>query len=288
MKYLSILFLALSLAITSCSKNDEPIIRSTKYRIVFIYSEETTQTFEYNPTGNITEWHFLETTSSQTIADASYDYDADGCSVKINAEESHGDHQKGIFEEVLYLNQNGAAKSAGGVLVLYRIGYKSILMKKRYSVAFSYNELKQLESIQIVEKRMIDNGEDPYPLKWNIDFAWSDNNLIEYREYLTPASPLIVYEYTYYDGAGADYAPIVQRPILRAYYTPLQYQGYFGVKPKGLVKTVTVDNNYSTDYSYNISTNSMVEDYYEKSPGGKDTKYTIGWEESGTKSSIYH
>ena len=285
MKYLSILFLVLSLAITSCSKNDEPIIPSTKYRIVFIYSDETTQTFEYNPTGNITEWNFLETTSSQTIADASYDYDADGCSVKINAEESHGD-QKWIFEEVLYLNQNGTAKSAEGVVGLYRIEDNSLLMKKRYSVAFNYNGLKQLGSIQIVEKRMIDNGEDPYPLKWNIDFAWSDNNLIEYREYLTPASPLIVYEYTYYDGAGADYAPIVQRPILRAYYTPLQYQGYFGVKPKGLVKTVTVDNNYSTDYSYNISTNStnsMVEDYYEKSPSGKDTKYTIGWEESDTR-----
>lgn len=277
MKYLSILFLVSSLAITSCSKNDEPIHPSTQYRISFIYSDEITQIFDYNSEGNITEWHYLENTSSQTIAEASYDYDTDGYTVKINAEESRGD-QKWIFEEVLTLNHDGTAKSAEGVVGIYRIEENSLMMKKRYSVAFNYNIAKQLEAISIEEKRIADNADDPYPIKWNIDFAWKGNNLIECKEYVNPISPLMVCEYAYYEGVRGDYAPIIQHPVLRAYYTPLQYQGCFGELSKDLVKKVTTDNNYTTEFSYNISSNSVVEDYFEKSPGGKETRYTIGWE----------
>lgn len=280
MKHFSILFLIFSIAITSCSKNDEPTTPSTQHRIGFIYSDETTQSFDYNSTGDIKEWHYLETSSSRTIADASYVYDAERNSVKIDATELHGD-QKWIFEEDLSLNIDGTAKTAEGVAGLYRIEDNGLLMKKRYSVVFSYNGLKQLESIQIVEKRIIDKGEDPYPLRWNIYFVWKNNSLIECKEHTNPSAPSKVYEYTYYEGIGVDYAPIVQYPVLRAYYIPLRYQGYFGAQSKGLVKKATVDNDYSTDYSYNISTNAtntMVEDYFEKSPSGKETKHTIGWE----------
>ena len=268
------------MAIVSCNKNDDPIPPSTQHRISFIYSDETTQTFDYNSEGEITEWQDLDTKSSQIIANASYNYDADRSSVKINAEELRGD-QKWLYEEVLSLNIDSTAKSAEGIVGLYRVEDNSLLMKKRYSAVFGYNVAKQLETIRIVEKRIIDNGNDPYPLKWNIDFVWNDNNLIHCKEYVNPTSPLKVCEYTYYDGVRVDCAPIIQYPMLRAYYTPLQYQGRFGVLSKDLVKKATIDTHYTTDYSYNLSTNStqsMVEDYFANSPGGNEAQFTIGWE----------
>ena len=280
MKYLSALIAILSMVIVSCNNNDEPTPASTQYRISFIHSDELTQIFDYNSEGNVKGWHCLETPTSKTIADASYDYDINESSVTINAEELHGD-QKWIFEEILSLNIDGTAKSAEGVAGMYRVEDNSLLMKKRYSAVFKYNVAKQLKSISIVEKRITDNGDDPYPLKWNIDFVWKNNNMTECREYVNPTSPMKVYEYTYYDGIGAVYAPITQYPVLRAYYTPLRYQGRFGVQTKSLVKNATIDNNYTTDYSYNISTNStksIVEEYFEKLPSGRETQYTIGWE----------
>ena len=280
MKYLSTLIVIFSMAIVSCNKNDDPIPPATQYRISFIYSDETTQTFDYDSEGNIIEWLFIESESSQKIADASYKYEADGSSINIAAEELHGD-QKWIFEEMLYMNSDGTAKSAEGIVGLYRVEYNCLFMKKRYSVSFNYNGAKQLASIGIVEKRITDNGDDPYPLKNNIDFTWSNNNLIDSMEYLNPTSPSKVCKYTYYDGLGVNNAPIIQYPFLRAYYKPLQYQGRFGAQPKGLVKKATIDNNYSTDYSYNLSTNStnsMLESYFEKLPSGKEAQYTIGWE----------
>ena len=282
MKYLSTLFLILSMVITSCNNDNDQLPSATQYRISFIHSDETTQLFDYNSAGNIKEWHYLETPTSQTIAYASYNYDADGNSVKIDAEELQGD-QKLIFDEVLSLNTDGTAKSAEGIAELFRMKDNSLVMKKKYSVVLSYNELKQLKAIEVEERPISDKDDDSYPLKWNIDLVWSNNNIMECREYSNSTSPLTVYEYTYYDGSGIDYVPIVQYPILRSYYTPLQYQGYFGMQSKDLVKKATVDKNYSIEYSFNISTNStnsMVEDYFEKSPSGKETKYTVGWESS--------
>lgn len=280
MKYLSALIAILSMVLVSCNNNDEPTPVSIQYRISFIYSDELTQTFDYNSEGNVKGWHCLETPTSKTIADASYEYDINESSVTINAEELQGD-QKWIFEEILSLNIDGTAKSAEGVAGMYRVEDNSLLMKKRYSVVFNYNVAQQLESINIVEKRITDNGEDPYPLKWNVDFVWENNNMTECIEYVNPTSPMKVYEYTYYGGIGVDYAPITQYPALRTYYTPLRYQGRFGVQTKSLVKTATIDNNYTTDYSYNISTSStksIVEEYFEKLPNGRETQYTIGWE----------
>lgn len=280
MKYLSTLIVILSMAIVSCNKNDAPTPPSTQHRISFIYSDDTTQLFDYDSDGNITAWQKLETKSSQTIANASYVYDADGSSVKINADELRGD-QKWIFEEVLSLNVDGTVKSAEGVVGLYRVEDSGLLMKKRYTVVFNYNLAKQLESIRIVEKHIADYVDDPYPIEWNIDLAWSNNKVTGYKEYSNPAAPIKICEYTYYDGIGVDYAPIVQYPVLRDYYTPLHYQGRFGVKSSGLVKKITVDNIYTTDFSYNISTNStksIVEEYSEKLPGGREIQYTIGWE----------
>ncbi len=279
MRCLSIIFVFLGMLMVSCSKNDDPILPSSQYKISFIYSDETTQLFDYDSEDNIKEWQYIETKSSQLIADASYNYEADGSSISIAAEEVYVG-KKWVFEEVLYLNVDGTAKSAEGTAGLYCVEDNSLLMKKSYSVIFNYNVAKQLTSIRIVEKRIIEHGDDPYPLKNNIDFEWSDNNLIESREYLNPTSPLKVCEYTYYDGAGVDFAPIIHYPILRAYYKPLQYQGRFGSQPKGLVRKSTIDNNYSTDYYYNLgnSTNSIVEGYIEKLPSGRETQYTIGWE----------
>lgn len=279
MKYLSSLFVILIVVLASCSKDDDPTLPETQYKISFIHSDETSQTFDYDSEGNLKKWQYLETQSSQIIADATYIYDTEVNSVKIDAEESHGD-QMWKFEEILYLNIDGTAKSAEGIAELYQVEDKSLLMRKRYSAVFNYNVTRQLESIRIVEKRIIENGDDPYPLKWNIDFVWSNGNLIESKEYSNPTSPLKAREYSYYDGVGADYAPIVQYPFLRAYYTPLRYQGYFGVQTKGLVKKCTVDNT-TTDYSYNLSTNStnsIVEGYLEKLPSGREIQYTIGWE----------
>ncbi|MDE6304881.1 MAG: hypothetical protein K2M01_08700 [Paramuribaculum sp.] len=280
MKYSSILFLILSMTITSCQKNDDPGSPSSRHRISFIYSAKYTQLFDYDPDGKIKKWRHVENPASQTIAAASYIYSADESTIQIDAEELHGD-QRWIFDEVMSLDIDGIAKSAEGEARLYRVKDNSLLMKKRYSVNFSYNSLKQLNDIQIEEKRIIDNGQDPYPLKWNIDFEWNDENLIGYKEYTNPASPLTVYEYTYYDDVETEYAPIVQYPVLRAYYTPLSYQNHFGVLSKCLVKKATVGNNYTTHYSYNISTgpsNSIVEEYFEKTPNDDETKHTIGWE----------
>lgn len=268
------------MAIVSCNKNDDPISPSTQHRISFIYSDETTQSFDYNSEGNIKEWQNLETKSSQIIANASYNYDASGSFVKIYSEELRGD-QKWMYEEVLSLDVDGTAKSAEGVVGLYRVEDSSLLMKKRYTVVFNYNVAKQLESINIVEKRIADNFDDPYPIEWNIDFTWRNNNVIEYKEYTNSDSPLKVCEYTYYDAIGVEYTPIVQYPVLRTYYMPLRYEGRFGVESKGLVKKATVDNIYTTDFSYNISTNStksIVEEYSEKLSSGREIQYTIGWE----------
>lgn len=280
MKYISSLIVIISMAIVSCNKNDDPISPSTQHRISFIYSDETTQSFDYNSEGNIKEWQNLETKSSQIIANASYNYDASGSFVKIYSEELRGD-QKWMYEEVLSLDVDGTAKSAEGVVGLYRVEDSSLLMKKRYTVVFNYNVAKQLESINIVEKRIADNFDDPYPIEWNIDFTWRNNNVIEYKEYTNSDSPLKVCEYTYYDAIGVEYTPIVQYPVLRTYYMPLRYEGRFGVESKGLVKKATVDNIYTTDFSYNISTNStksIVEEYSEKLSSGREIQYTIGWE----------
>lgn len=280
MKYLSVLFVILSMAVVSCSNDDDPIPPTAQYRISFIHSDETAQSFDYDPEGNIMQWCCLETQSSQIIAEAAFNYDANVNSIVIDAEEFHGD-QKWTFEEVLSLNMDGTAKSAGGIVHLYQTENNSLLMRKRYSAVFGYNTAKQLESIRIVEKLILDSGDDPYPLKWNIDFDWNNDNLIESREYSNPVSPQKVCEYSYYDGIEVDYAPIVQYAFLRAYYTPLRYQGRFGAQSKDLIKSATIDDNYVTGYWYNLSngiTNSFVEEYFETLPSGREIQYSVGWE----------
>lgn len=282
-KYLTGIALTASLIFVSCDKSDEPTA-SFHFNPVFIHSDDYTESFDYNNDGEIKEWNYLDSKTSTPVAKANYEFPNTENLIKISSMELRGD-QKWEFDEHLFLNSDGTAKSAEGtVSIFYRSGEgMNLLMKKRYTVNFEYNASRQLELIQIAEKRFDDYSEESQALKWNAALKWEGNNLIEYKEYANQSYPMILKEYSYYDGVEVDYAPIVQYPVLRSFYSPLLYRGVFGKLSKGLVKTTILDNNYRTEYTYNVSTTtqySIVEEYSRISPAGEETKHVVGWEKT--------
>lgn len=96
--------------------------------------------------------------------------------------------------------------------------------------------------------------------------------------------------YLYYGGNFVDYKPILNKPILRYFYLPLQYQGVLGKQSDDMVKSETISeirlgeeiDSYNLDYSYDISTtihDSRIEAFSShRSYDGEELKYIVSWE----------
>lgn len=272
----------LGLSMVSCGNDDEPIT-PPRYRISWIYSDNSIQLFDYDSSGRISEWKYDDLSQNPSdVYSALYKYLEDGDVIEIKAKEKRGSDTWN-FNEQLCLNPNGTASYAAGTVTILN-GDNSLLMKKNYSVKFHYDSSRQLTNIDVVEKRINDYGwEEESGLEWFVELEWDEHNLTKYTEYSNRDNPFLSRSFTYYGGETVHYAPIVQGPILRNYYLPLQKQGIFGPQSVGLVKDKEVSSNssnYTTSYSYDISASvysSMVDEYTELI-NGKETKYTMGWD----------
>ena len=220
----------LALLTAACNSNDDNPPVPLQYRISWIHSEDSYQLYEYDNEGRIAKWEYNEPGPDLTVScSSSFTYPADGTSIAIVAEETRGDMALD-FNETLHLNADGTASRAEGTVLLKR---GDSLMRKNYTAAFEYNHLHQLTEIEITEKRVdtATGSEETYPLEWAISLEWSENNLTGYSEYTDPEYPAVTKAYTYFGGAVPYHMPVVQGPILRAYYLPLQYQGILIPRP---------------------------------------------------------
>lgn len=279
MKYLnSIISCILVSLLASCNSNDEPV-NPPEYRISWIHFDESYQSFDYNADGYVSKWEYNDTPFHYT---ASYSYPESENMILITAEEQIGE-DTWSYDEKLYLNPNGTASHAKGIATLKNNG--ELLMKKNFTMEFQYNSSGQLIKVNTAEKRTNDTGwEEPTSLEWCAEIEWQDNDLVRYSEYSYPEYPTLAKTFAYFGAETTHYLPIVQGPVVRRYYLPLQYQGVLGKLSVSLVKTMEVTSNQSLqkiDFSYDISAsvyNSWIEGYTELK-NGKETKYTIGWEE---------
>lgn len=223
--------------------------------------------------------------SSQNPSDeynSTYKYFEEEGMIEISSEEKRGANIR-VFNERLFLNQNGTASHATGSVTVLKEG-EYLLMKKNYSVEFHYNSSRQLINIGIVEKLTDDTGwEEANGLGWFIELEWKENNLTKYSEYSNINKAIFSRTFTYYGVGAIHYMPIVQGPILRHYYLPLQYQGLLGAQSVSPVKDMRDTSNsttYSSTFSYDIATTiyiSVIEGYSEHI-NGKEIKYTIAWD----------
>ncbi len=272
----------LALLTAACNSNDDNPPVPLQYRISWIHSEDSYQLYEYDNEGRIAKWEYNEPGPDLTVScSSSFTYPADGTSIAIVAEETRGDMALD-FNETLHLNADGTASRAEGTVLLKR---GDSLMRKNYTAAFEYNHLHQLTEIEITEKRVdtATGSEETYPLEWAISLEWSENNLTGYSEYTDPEYPAVTKAYTYFGGAVPYHMPVVQGPILRAYYLPLQYQGILGRLSEGMVKEMEYtsrDLHLVSAFSYSaaVSANNSFVESYSIMQGGKETEYTIGWD----------
>ena len=265
----------------SCSDNNEPV-PPPQYRISRICSDNSLQLFEYDASGRISEWKYEDLTQAPSdMYNSTYSYSEEEGAIEINSTEQRGD-DTWSFNERLYLNQDGTASHATGNVTIS--GNGELMMMKNYSATFHYNSSHQLTKIDVVEKRTDGAGwEESGGLQWFIEMEWDENNLITYSEYSNRDYPMFSKTFTYYEGDTAHYIPVVQGPILRHYYLPLQYQGLFGTQSVGLVKEASLSSNslnHSTTFSYDLSVsiyNSVVERYSEF-VRGSEVEYTVTWD----------
>lgn len=278
-KFLLALLLCVSFFVVSCDKNDEPAITAPQYRLIFLHSEDTMEIYSYYKNSLIKEWDYVETSTDETIAKAQYTYLEDGSMISISSEENKA-LDKWVFNENLYLNSDGTAKTAKGTVIIYNSN-GSVIMQKNYTADFQYNNLKQLTRIDIAEKRFDDYGQvEEKPLEWYILIKWDNQNMTECTNLYSSGRIFDEKKYTYYDGVSVTYSPIIQYPILRTYYTPLRYQGVLGRQSADLVKSIRWMDNVTVNYSYDITTfpsHSIVYDYTE-TWSNKEIKYTVGWD----------
>ena len=281
---------ALVLLTVSChGKEEESVVLPPQYRISCIQSENSTQTFEYNAAGQVTEMGKTLSSPGSSFQDkSSYLYPEEGNIIAIVSEETsvyedvwHSEEIK-HFEEKLFLSQNGIAEHAIGNVVIRQDD--RITMMKNYTVEFHYNSSQQLTKIDIAEKRTNETGwEETNALKWTVDLEWTDGNLTKYSGYTNPEHPMVAISYSYFGGSVIDYTPVLQ-PILRHFYLPLQYQGIFGAQAVDLLKEKEVINSGETKghvykYSYDLGTSiydSKVEGYTEYGPN-EESEYSVSW-----------
>ena len=283
-KILHLVLLSLpGLAFVSCDNEEEPQVNPTEYRISWIHSDDSYQLFEYDSSGRISEWKYGESATGQSAIQSTYEYTSGENVIAIISKEKRGDDTWN-FDENLYLDQNGTASHAiGSVIVTRSDGGR--LMKKNYTADFKYNSSAQLAGIKIVEKLADDSGwEETNGLELQVVLEWAGgNNLVKYSEFSNPEHPIITRAFTYYGGESAHNMPVVQGPILRPYYLPLQYQGILGRQSVGLVKEMTAasnDRSFVTTFSYDISTSvySSIVESYSASRDSKETTFTLGWD----------
>ena len=272
----------LGLLFVSCNSSNEPVSPS-QYRISWIHSDSSLQLFDYDSSGRISIWKYVDSTQIPSDEyNSTYKYFEEEGLIEISSEEKRG-ADTWIFKEKLFLNQDGTASHANGNVTIMKDG-EYLLIKKNYVVEFHYNSLRQLTNIGIVEKRADDTGwEEATGLEWFIELEWKENNLIKYAEYSNINKPSFCRTFAYYGGETVHYMPILQGSILRHYYLPLQYQGLFGSQSVGLVKDMTVFSNSTTNsstLSYDISTSiySSAIEGYSILINGKEIKYTVSWE----------
>lgn len=285
-KLINIPIFTFLLVMSACDKKEEPELSPTPLKISFIAPSDDNQetgyceVFNYTNDNLISSWEYKDENNDIAIR-SSYEYRDDTILIACN-EIKRNWH----YEERLYLNPNGTANRAEGRARVYdSIDPSHVVLIKNYIVNFKYNSLNQLTDISISEKRANDNGwEESNSLDWSVKLTWDNNNLKNYSEFHNSSSPYIDVTYSYYDGTSINYMPILNRPILRSYYLPLQYQGVLGKQSEDLIKSYTVSQPQSFDYikyfSYDLSLsvrNSMVENYYEKC-NGKEIKYVVGWD----------
>lgn len=276
--------LAISIAIAmltvSCHEKEDAPSLSKQYHIRWITTDNSAQIFEYDNSELLSQWELQEDQS--VLYKSSYTYPSDGDKrIAIVAEERRSDDDVWLFNENLFLNPDGTAIRAVGTAVL-KSGAGQ--MMKNYTVDFHYNNSQLLTKVDITERRTDGAGwEEPNALEWSADLEWNDGNLTKYTEYSNPDHPMTAISYTYFGGSSVDYLPIVQRPILRSYYLPLQYSGVFGKMSTDMVKTCETTSNglqRTSTFSYDISTsieNSMIE-AYTHNQDNKELKYEVIWE----------
>lgn len=284
MKHLNLVILCVLMSmLASCDDKDEPV-NPPQYRISWIYFYHSYQDFEYDSKGRISKFEYHESDPDWIVSYiSSYGYPDNDNVISITSEEQFGT-DIWSYDEKLYLNQDGTASHATGTAILSNDDGENLMMKN-YTMEFRYNSSGQLIKVNTAEKRTNDTGwEEPTALEWCAELEWSDDNLVRYSEYSNPKYPTFTKTFTYLAGETAHYLPIVQGPVMRRYYLPLQYQGVLGKQSVGMVKTMEISSNQSQqtiDFSYDMSAsvyNSWVEGYTELR-NGKETKYTIGWEE---------
>ncbi len=270
------------LIVSSCD-SDEEKITPPEYRVSWIASDDSYQLFEYDASGRISEWIYDDSSQSPSwVFQSTYRYLDDEDAILITSQENRGS-DIWSFNEKLHLSQHGTASHATGDVTIMKDG-ELLLLKKNYTVDFQYNSSHQLTKLNIVEKIAGDNGPaDRTGLEWFIELEWDENNLTKHSEYSNAGRPTLTKTFTYFGGNTTHYRPIVQGPILRHYYLPLQYQGILGLQSIGLVKDEVVSSqnmSYSSTFSYDISSSvysSAVEEYSE-SRNDKAIKYIVAWE----------
>lgn len=284
MKHLNLVISCVLMSmLASCNDKDEPV-NPPQYRISWIYFDHTYQDFYYDSNGRISKFEYHESDPDWIVSYiSSYSYPDNDNVISITSEEQFGT-DIWSYDEKLYLNPDSTASHASGTATL-RNDEGEKLMMKNYTTEFMYNSSGQLIKVSTEEKLTDDTGwEEPNALRWCAELEWQDNNLVRYSEYSDQAYPTFIKTFEYFGGETAHYLPIVQGPVVRRYYLPLQYQGILGKQSIGMVKTMEVTSSQSQqkiEFSYDLSAsvyNSWVEGYTELR-NGKETKYTIGWEE---------
>ena len=270
--HLAIACYAIAGLFASCNSSKNEPINPEEYLISSITSDDTHELFDYDASGQISKWEYKEQEYSYK---ASYSYIKEENAIEIASEEKIADTR--IFNEKLYLNQNGIADHAEGTVVIKFSNGEQ--MMKNYTVDFHYNSSCQLAEVNIAEKSTDETGwEASKALEWTAELEWADNNLILYREYTNPRHPTIEKEYNYFGLQQVKYMPIVQGCIVRSYYLPLQYQGILGKQSESLVKNMTIHS--TTHFSYDIRTTTYTSNVerYTEIRNGKEITYTIKWE----------
>ena len=292
-----ICLLALPFMVCSCDKGKEPVsVFHKNYRISHIECKKNnySQTFEYNEKGLISRWEeCFDDPWGKSGIESTYEYNDDNSVIKISSDEQIWATERRVFSETMYLNDNGTARRAEGNVVIYSTD-SFYELRKHYTVEFQYDSLNQLTYISIAEKRTDSDGwEEQRSLDWCAELEWTEGNLTNYSEYYTSPKRRLMAKrtYEYYGGNSIEHMPIIDEPILRYFYLPLQYQGMLGKRSAWLVKRETIyeldfngneKSSYSLDYSYDLSTtlhDSWVESYSSiRSYDGEELKYNVNWE----------
>lgn len=274
------LSLALALTMLSCG-GDRPDVTPPQYRISWLHSDDTTQIFEYNASGQISEWKYMDNTDrAYASVKSTFSYPAEGNAIDIVSEEI-SETGTWRFNERLHLDQNGTADRAEGTAILENKNGKRIL-EKNYTVDFHYNSTRRLIRIDVAETLTGSIGNNTMEL--SVDLEWTDNNITKYSEYTNPAYPMTTRNYSYFGGQTVHYMPIMEGPILRRFYLPLQYQGVLGNRSVSMLKSKEITSNGTKlpkiEYSYDIATTTYysIVQRYSEFQDGKENKYTVGWD----------